>query len=848
MPKSALLGIAAESQTLILERLHTSLSGLSLQQVRFLQKEHGANRVTAQSTQWWQILFRQVNSPFIYVLLAAAVLASLLGEFVDGGFIFLFVIINTVLGFFQEFRSEQALRVLQKYTQQQARVVRDGTEHMVETAQLVPGDILLLEPGDIIPADARLLSTHHLLVDESSLSGESVPVEKNDAQMKEAPTQLFEVDNIVFSGTSVLRGSAQAVVVAIGKSTHMGEIAQLTVQTSHQSSFEKGMHRFSSFVLKLVVITLVFLFVGNLLIKPESDIPNLVLFSIALAAAVIPEALPLVITFSLSKGALKLAKHKVVVKRLSAIEDLGGIEVLCTDKTGTITKNIMTVHSVFAQGGPGHDDQVYLAAALGVPTSARKADPFDTAILDKLREQKLVMPEVERLASLPFDPGRRRNSVLLEDTQTHRRTLIIRGAIEAILPFCQNVSRTQLKYLDAWAEEQGLAGRRVIAVARRNIQRKSIVEHTQEMEEKHLDFVGCLSFVDPLKASTSAALRKAKALGVQVKILTGDGPVVAGAVAQQVGLVTDSLEVITGVEFEALSLKQQHQAVRKYHVFARVSPQQKFTIIELLKEKFEVGYLGEGINDAPALKAANVSLAVQGASEIAKETADVILLNASLQVIIDGIQEGRAVFANTIKYVRLTMASNFGNFFATAIASFLITFLPMLPIQILLVNLLTDFPLIAVATDAVDPHETAKPERYDMREFALSAMVLGAVSSLFDFMYFGFFYRISPEVLQTNWFIGSVLCELLLFFSLRTKLPFFRSVSPSKFVTVMTIGMCILAVIIPFTALGQGVFSFVTPQPEHLVLTLSLAFAYFVTNEVVKLLYYRTFEVNKTSL
>lgn len=610
---------------------------------------------------------------------------------------------------------------------------------MVETTQLVPGDIVLLEPGDIVPADARLLSAQNLLIDKSSLSGESAPVEKSDAEMKKAPTQIFEATNIVFSGTSVLRGSANAVIVATGKGTHIGEIAQLTVQANHQSSFEKGMHSFSSFVLKLVVITLVFLFVGNLLIKPYFDIPNLVLFSVALAASVIPEALPLLITFSLSRGALKLAKNKEVVKRLSAIEDLGGIEVLCTDKTGTITRNIMTVDGVFAQGGPGHDDQVYLGAALGVPASARKTDPFDAAVLTKLREQGLTLPAMKYLASLPFDPQRRRNSVLLEDSGTHRRTMIVRGAIEAVLPFCQNISATQRKHLDAWAEQQGLEGKRVIAVARRSMQRRSVSELTQEMEEKHLDFIGCLSFVDPLKTTASAALAKAKTLGVQVKILTGGGPAVAGAVAKQVGLVSSISEVMTGAELEALTPRQQHQAVQKYHVFARVSPQQKHTIIELLKEKYEVGYLGEGINDAPALKVANVSLAVQGASDIAKETADVILLNSSLRVIVDGIQEGRAVFANTIKYVRLTMASNFGNFFATAVASFLINYLPMLPIQILLANLLTDFPLIAVATDAVDPQETAKPERYDMREFALSAMVLGAVSSLFDFMYFGFF-------------------------------------------------------------------------------------------------------------
>lgn len=842
MLKLDLLKIACQSPEEVVTLMETTENGLSSTHATELLAEYGPNRLTAQTIKWWQIFLRQVKSPFIYVLVFAALLALALGQGLDAGMIFLFVLINTFLGFFQEYRSEQALKVLQKYTVNHARVLRDGQEKLIENSELVPGDVILLEPGDVVPADVRVFASQNLMLDESVLTGESVPVEKSCEAVAKQPKSVIEAPCLLFSATSVLRGSAKGVVLTTGKSTYVGQIAKLTVESSHLSSFEKGMTSFSSFILKLVVITLVFLLVGNFLVKSDTvNFFELVIFSIALATAVIPEALPLVITFSLSRGALRLAKHKVVVKRLSAIEDLGGIEVLCTDKTGTITRNILTISGLFAQGGPQHDELVFAQAALGAPTQTRQKDPFDLAIFEAIKEHNITLPGVQHLAELPFDPQRRRNSVVIEELGTKRRTLIVRGALESILPYTKNVHATEVKALQAWVLEQGQQGRRVIAIARRPFQRQSLEKYTTAFEEKQLDFVGCLAFTDPLKSTAPAAIAKAKELGIQVKILTGDSAAVAGAIAKEVGLIEHAEDVITGAQLEALTPRQQHLATLKYSVFARVSPQQKFAIIELLKEKYEVGYLGEGINDAPALKAANVSLAVQGASEIAKETADVILLNSSLRVIVDGIQEGREVFANTIKYVRLTMASNFGNFFAIAVASFLVNFLPMLPVQILLVNLLTDFPLIAVATDSVDESETKKPEKYDIKDFALVCTFLGIVSALFDFLFFGFFSRISAPVLQTNWFVGSILCELILFFSLRTKGPFFKSRFPSMTVFSLTVAASIAAVVLPYTNFGQSIFHFEPPKPEYMALTLSLVFAYFVTTELVKLLYYRVF-------
>lgn len=849
MPKLDLLKIATQSPDEVVALLQTTENGLSSTRAAELMAEYGPNCLTAQSKHWWQVLLRQIKSPFIYVLLFAAVLALVLGEFLDAGMIVTFVVINSLLGFFQEYRSEQALKLLQKYTVNHTHVLRDGQEKLIDSTELVPGDVILLAPGDIVPADARVFSSHNLMVNESVLTGESVPVEKSCEATEKIPKQVIEARCLLFSATSVLRGSAKAVILATGKHSYVGQIAKLTVESAHQSSFEKGMSRFSTFVLKLVVVTLAFLMVANVFVKSETaDVIELIIFSIALATAVIPEALPLVITFSLSRGAVRLAKHKVVVKRLSAIEDLGGIEVLCTDKTGTITRNILTVSGLFAQGGPRNDEQVFTVAALGIPAQMQHPDPFDSAITEAVKEQSISLPGMKQLAELPFDPQRRRNSVLLEDLHSNRKTLVVRGAVEAVLPHCKNVHASELKRIQEWVQQQGREGKRVIALAERPYQHHNLDKYTTEIEEKQLDFVGCLAFSDPLKSTATSAIAKAKELGVQVKILTGDSPEVAGAIAQEVGLISSLDQVMTGAALEEMTPAAQHAAVLKHHVFARVSPQQKFTIIQLLQEKHEVGYLGEGINDAPALKAANVSLAVQGASDIAKDTADVILLNSSLRVIVDGIQEGREVFANTIKYVRLTMASNFGNFFAVAVASFIVNYLPMLPVQILLVNLLTDFPLIAVATDSVDPIDTRKPEKYDIKDFALICTFLGIVSSLFDFLFFGFFSRISAPVLQTNWFIGSVLCELILFFSLRSRLPFFKAKFPSLFVFILTVLACVSAVILPYTSFGQAVFHFEAPTQAYLLLTLSLVFAYFVTTELVKLLYYRVFERKQEEL
>ncbi|CAN5242394.1 magnesium-translocating P-type ATPase [soil metagenome] len=810
----------------VLKNLTTNIKGLSEDEAAKKLSQDGPNILKANQISWTTILLRQFTSPFIYLLIAAAGLSFILKEFIDGSMVLLFVFINATLGFFQEYRSEQALKALKQYTTSSANVVRNGHEKTIAVDNIVVGDIIKLQPGDIVPADLRLIETGNLLLDESVLTGESEPSIKYETPLESNTVPIHKASNIAFSATSVVSGQAVGVVIATGSQTYIGTIAKLTVETHQISSFEKGMSKFSSFILWLVGVTLFIVFIANLLIKGSStNMVELIIFSIALATAVIPEALPLVITFSLSRGALKLAKHKVVVKRLSAIEDLGGIQILCTDKTGTITENKLTVVDIF-----NDREVVLLHANLAINRSSKHLDPFDIALQDAYKSSnKTNLNKI--INELPFDPYRKRNSVLTEIND--KKLLIVRGAAEAIVP---HLEASLDETLSDWIKEQEKSGRRVIVIAHKD--GAYLKKYTKNEEEHGLILTGALSFTDPLKKTTLAAVRKAEKMGVSIKIITGDSPIVAGAVAHEIGLAKNPSDVFTAQAFFEMPLIKQREIAKKYNVFARFSPHQKHQLIDILQQHYEVGFLGEGINDAPALKSANVALVVEGASDIAREAADVILLNRSLSVIIDGIQEGREVFANTIKYVKMTLASNFGNFYAVAIASLLINFVPMLPIQILLVNLLSDFPLIAIATDSVDPEEIKNPESYNLRDFALIATLLGLVSTVFDFIFFGLFYHISPAVLQTNWFIGSILTELVLLYSMRTKMPFFKSARPPLVIFVLTGLAAIAAVVIPMTRIGWDIFKFTPPSNAHLAIIFCVVIGYFIITEIVKLAYY----------
>ena len=831
------------SQKEVLSRFSSSLErGLVTAERKKLLAAHGVNEVAGSAIGWFVILRRQFASSFIYLLIFAAVLAIVLREYIDGVMIVLFVLLNASIGFYQEYRSEQTMKLLQQFVVRRTRILRDGEEAIIASRELVPGDVVILEPGDICAADIRILNEANLTIDESTLTGESVPIKKTEKPLDEAAGEIFQATNIVFSGTTIVSGKGIGVVIATGKSSVMGDISHLATETPRVSAFAKGLNKFSSFILRLVVVTLVFIVLANLFIKGLTiDIPDLIIFAIALAVSVIPEALPIVTTFSLSRGALHLSKHHVVVRRLSAIEDLGSIEVLCTDKTGTLTENVLTVAGIF--GSSGTDPIVYGSMAAPFLTE-KKQEPnnaIDRALWTKLsaHEQKRVLATA-RLDEVPFDPDRRRNAVVVEHGGRH--DLIVRGAPEEVMSLCPALGKDIRASAHSWIESSGKRGERIIAIAQRSL--KHGPPYSAETEEHDLQFIGLVSFSDPLKKTTIGAVQMAKKLGVAVKILTGDSKEVAASVAMRVGLIDDASRVITGSDFDRLAPARPRTTVAEYAVFARVSPQQKYRIIQLLQETREVGFLGEGINDAPALKIANVAMVVDGAADIAREAADIVLMRKSLDVVIDGIQEGRAVFVNTVKYIKATLASNFGNFYAVAIASLLIPFLPMLPLQLLLLNLLSDFPMIAIAADRVDLQDLKKPQHYNVREIVLIATVLGIISSIFDFVTFSIFFRMDPAVLQTNWFIASVLTELVFLFSVRTRFSVFRAKPPAKILIVLSVLTFLLTITVPFTPIGQTFFHFIPPSPYHLAIIGSVVATYFVVTEGVKLMYYRMVDVS----
>ena len=805
--------------------------GLSNAEVKERRGRYGPNRLTSKETRWYHIALNQFRTSFIYLLAVAAAASFILGEKIDGIFIVVFILTNAVLGFWQEFHSARALLDLKKYITEKTHVIRGGVEELVDVVDLVVGDVVALKAGDKIPADIKFLESRGLMVDESILTGESVPTAKS-------------AGDLGFWGTLLVSGNATGVVVATGNNTEVGKIAKVTLETPSDSAFQREMKSFSSFILWLVIISILAVFLFQFLMHGASfRLVEFIVFAIALAVGVIPEALPLVITTALSRGALQLAKKHVIPKRLSAIEDLGNIDILCTDKTGTITENQLKVDDILETEKDGTLRYALMASNYEENKEVGQ-NSFDKALWDRSsRQLRAEVKKIKKLAEMPFDPERRRNCVLAQEAGAGK--LVVRGAAEELVELCSEFENFSKKEILEKIKLFGLEGKRVLAIVVKDIPGNLEVLEKIDLagEEKKLSFVGLVTFMDPLKASAAKAVKDAKHLGVQVKIISGDSKEVCGSIACQVGLISSAEKVITGAELEKMG-EGRHQAVLDYHVFARVSPMQKFNIINLLKDKHFVGYLGEGFNDLPALKTAHVALVVNNASDIAKDTADIILLHKSLAVIIDGIKEGRRIFVNSFKYIKTTLAGNFGNFYAMIFASLIIPFLPMLPLQILLLNFLTDFPMIAIATDNVDLKELRKPKGFQIKEIVLVATILGLVSTVFDFAFFSYFYGFGEQNLQTMWFVGSVLTEFLLIFSMRRQGFFLSGARPSKWLVGLTLLLVPFSLSLPYIRQAREIFSFVAQPASSIIVGLVLVLGYLAATEMVKLFYYRRFHQN----
>jgi Mg2+-importing ATPase len=808
----------------VFRELKTSEGGLSEGEAANRLKFYGFNEIKAKEVGLINIFWRQFKSPFFYLLFIASLIAFLIGEKIDGGLILVFVVINVFLGFFQEAKAQKAVLFLKRYLPSKVLVKREGKEKLIEKRELVPGDIVLLKSGNIVPADLRVIKTKNLLADESILTGESVSVSKISQVMEKETKEIFEAKNILFSGSSVISGEAEGVVIATGKETVFGEITKLVSKIEKESVYERDLMRFARLILRIVVLTIVFIFLANLAIKGSENLLEFLIFCVALIVSILPEALPIVVTFAFSQGALKLAKEKVLVKRLSAVEDLGDIEILCTDKTGTLTENKLSLEKISAL-----DKEKCLKYGLFSSTKS----PLDLALLQFANQNiRQSLKKIKAISEIPFDSFRMRNSVLIEN-EDKKRVLIVKGAPEIILKLCSNFEGKV--EIQKEIEKEGREGKRTLAVAFKEFEKAEFSEN----DEKDLTFLGYFSFKDPLKKTAKSAIQLAKKLGVQVKILTGDSSEVAGQIGKEIGLIDDPQKVILGERLECLPEDDFKKACQEFSIFARVSPTTKYKIVKTLEENYEVGFLGEGVNDAPALKAAHLAVAVTGAAEVAREASDVILLKRDLKVIIEGIRQGRNIFANINKYIKCTLSSNFGNFYSIALISLLIPFLPMLPTQILLVNLLSDFPLIAVATDKVDVEELRKPKLYQLNKFILLILLLALTSTVFDFIFFGIFHKADPSLLRTLWFIESILTEIVLIFSIRTFHFFARAKLPSIPLMIIAFFTFLITIFLPFTNFGKEMFHFVSPSISSLLIVLSLIVSYFIVSELVKLIYFQ---------
>jgi Mg2+-importing ATPase len=763
----------------------------------------------------------------------AALISFATKEWIDAGMVLTIVVATVGIGYRREYSAQTAAEALRSRVRTRARVLRDGHERQLPLEEIVPGDVFLLAAGSLIPADAVILEATDCYVSEAMLTGESFPVAKTPGVTGEfAP--LGQRSNVVFLGTNVRSGTARCLVVTTGARTEFGGIAQRLMLRPPETEFDLGIKRFG-YLLATSMLVMVFVIFGAHMFQARPPVETL-LFAIALAVGLSPELLPAILSVSLARSAQAMAREGVLVRRLNAIENLGSMDVLCTDKTGTLTEGVVEFEGAYDENGKEARPVLGLAA-MNAALETGLPSPLDDAIL---RALPVAASTLRKLAEVPFDFTRKRVSVVLEGEQGIE--VITKGAFHHVLEICSRTSsgepldderRSRLeRQYEIWSSR----GVRVLAVARGAIARKAVYGHD---DERNLAFVGFLTFFDRPKPGALEAISTLRKLGVSVKLITGDGKLVAQHVAGLVGL--SATHVLTGSELDELHDEALWHAAERTDLFVEVDPNQKERIILALKKMGHVvGFLGDGVNDAPAMHAADTSLSVDQAVDVAREAADFVLLERSLDVVRRGIEEGRKTFANTLKYVLTTTSANLGNMLSMAAASLFLPFLPLLAGQILLNNFLSDIPAVGIADDSVDPELVAWPRRWDMRFIARFMLQFGALSSLFDFVTFAFLVgvlRATPELFRTGWFVESLLTELVIALVVRTRRPIFRS-KPGRVLLFSTLILIPAAFAIPFFPYAS-LLGFI-PLPASLCVTLAgIAVLYVGAAELLKLRFYR---------
>jgi Mg2+-importing ATPase len=833
MDKTKILTLSKQE---FLEELQTSSTGLSQEEANNRLAEYGKNQLTRTGHNALRTFIRQFQSSLVYLLVAACLISLWLRDYSDATLIAIILFINTTLGFYQEYKSERIVEKLSRFISKQVLVKRDGKIFAVNETDIVPGDLVIVCEGDIAVADMRLIEVDNLQVNESQLTGESVPVTKraSDEMPQDSAGQNL---SFVYTGSIIEKGEGIGVVYATGNCTQFGIIASLSTETKKETQYEKFLFSFSGLLIKVTLVGLALIFVLKILFNSGhlSNVAELLLFIVALAVAVVPEVLPVIATVTMTSGAMKLAKKQVVVKRLSSMEDFGNVTMLCTDKTGTITENKMTVTKVTSE-----DERFMLTlayASIQKINGQKKQfqNSFDEAFINYIpKEIKTLDDRFKILRELPFDPDARRRRTVVFDGQTKKHYLVVIGSTQTLLEIAKNQKQARCSEELISERKEGL---RHIAVAYKEI----IYDEDFDIlkNERGVEFLGFATLLDPLRPAAKDTIKQAEKLGIAIKILSGDSREVAAYVGKEVGLLSGGQVVYTGEELEAMPKEKFESTVKNNPVFARVSPQQKYDIIKVLKQDNVVAYQGDGINDAPSLKLADVAIAVDSATDIANENADIVLLSDNLEVIINGIKNGRAIFVNINKYIKYTLVGNWGNFIALGILYLLSSDLPMLPIQVLFTSVITDIPFISISTDTVEDSEVILPEKHNTKELIMLPLVLGVPTALFSLCSFYLIHNKDQILIQTVLFLLFTMLQMFAFFSVRTAGHFWKGAKPSFTLSILFFLALVLSVLSTYIQPFQTWFHFISLPAYGIMVMLLMMILYLVIMDVVKWEYYK---------
>jgi Mg2+-importing ATPase len=836
----------------VLKELGSQLGGLSEAEADSRLKQVGTNEIAREKRQSALMrLLGNIRNPLVLLLLALAVLSYLTGDLRATVVIFVMVLLGVVLRFFQEMRADHAAEKLQAMVSNTAALVRGGKEKEVSLKMLVPGDIIRLAAGDMVPADVRVLSAKDLFLNQAALTGEALPVEKKAAPAPADVQNPLDLPNLCFLGSNVESGSATAVVIHTGARTYFGSLAVSIVGQRQLTSFDKGINKFTWLMIRFIAVMVPAVFLINGLSK--HNWLEAFLFAMAVAVGLTPEMLPMIVTVNLSKGALAMARKKVIVKRLNAIQNFGAMDVLCTDKTGTLTQGkIVLEKHLDVHGDPS--EKVLHYGYLNSYHHTGLKNLLDEAILnhEELREHLKADEKYRKIDEIPFDFVRRRMSVVVED-ETGLNTLICKGAVDEVMGLCTRVEvkgevievlpehdakRRQL------ADDLNGQGFRVIALAYKQMPGASDEPVYSVKDESDMILLGFLAFLDPPKDTATEALKRLHRLNVDVKVLTGDNEIVTAYICKEVGMPVEHL--LLGSQIETMSETELAEAAGTTSVFARLAPAHKERIIRALQSKGHVlGFMGDGINDAPALKAADVGISVDSAVDIAKESSDIILLENSLLVLEQGVLEGRRVFGNIVKYIKMAASSNFGNMFSVVGASAFLPFLPMLPIQVLINNLLYDFSQTTIPTDEVDAEWLTKPRQWTIDKILRFILFIGPISSIFDYLTFFLMLYVfdcwhNPALFHTGWFVESLFTQTLIIHVIRTnKIPFIQSRAswPLILTSLIIVAAGAWLTVSPLA----NTLGFVQLPPRYWLFLAIMLLGYAILTQVVKTWFIRRF-------